>query len=369
MVTIGDTLTLTVHGLARSGAGVAFYEAETKRAVFIPQTAPGDTIRARITKQRKAYYEAELLELLTPSPKRIPPPCDHVGACGACDWLHVAYVEQLAQKERLLRHAFAKRKIPLGTVRIVAGEAYGYRCKVRFPGNGFSARRSNMIVPVTQCRLLHAAFQPLLPERHVKDECWGLDEPTGTITKEAARYRVAGALLTYDPTGFVQSNFGLNRLLVDHLLAIVAETGSRRILELYAGNGNFTIPLAQAPGVTDLVAVEGEASGHRLLAQNLAANGVTARIFHEDVHRFVERTRGRFDAVLLDPPRTGVGPAMARIGRLADTLIYVSCDADALARDLSTLEGFRIADAVLFDLFPQTRHFETVLLLRREPAT
>lgn len=362
MLAIGDRIVLRIEALARSGAGVGFYDADTRRAVFVPRTVPGDEIVARITTQRKVYYEGELLEITTPSATRVEASCPHFGTCGACDWLHVSYPEQLKEKERLLRHAFAKQKIKLGKITVKSGEPYHYRCKVRFPGDGFSARKSNKIVKVSTCELLHPAFKELLPQKHVKGECWGLDEKSGEITQDEARYALNDAsLLTYLPSGFVQSNFAMNKILVDHVVAAIDENS---VLELYAGNGNFTIPLAAK---TAVLAVEGDPDSHALLVKNLKVNGRKARTRFLDVRDFLNSCDEKFDSLLLDPPRSGVGEEITALAALTKKIIYVSCDAETLAREAAVLyrKGFKIVEITLFDLFPQTRHYETVLLLTR----
>ncbi|MCC5914471.1 MAG: 23S rRNA (uracil(1939)-C(5))-methyltransferase RlmD [Balneolaceae bacterium] len=96
----GHTDEFTIESTAFKGKGVAKYDGI---AVFIPNTAPGDKVRARIVKKKKRYREAKLLEILEPSPKRIEPTCSHANVCGGCTWQHLPYEEQTEMKEQHVR--------------------------------------------------------------------------------------------------------------------------------------------------------------------------------------------------------------------------------------------------------------------------
>ncbi|HEY5996949.1 MAG TPA: RsmD family RNA methyltransferase, partial [Candidatus Deferrimicrobiaceae bacterium] len=147
---------------------------------------------------------------------------------------------------------------------------------------------------------------------------------------------------------------------------IVNECGNKggRVLDLYAGAGNFALPVAAAG--CDVVAVEGNDDSFRSLQENIAGNGLSARCraVRSPVERF--RNAGSFDLLLLDPPRTGLSPAaramVERIG--APRIAFVSCDPATLARDLAALSSrFAVRSVSMFDFFPQTHHIETLALL------
>jgi len=96
----GTEVELTVESTAFKGKGVAKYDGI---AVFVPGTAPGDIIKARITRKKKSFREAKVLEILQPSPKRIEPKCSHANVCGGCTWQHLPYTEQVKHKEQHVR--------------------------------------------------------------------------------------------------------------------------------------------------------------------------------------------------------------------------------------------------------------------------
>jgi 23S rRNA (uracil1939-C5)-methyltransferase len=163
------------------------------------------------------------------------------------------------------------------------------------------------------------------------------------------------------------SFFQVNRFLVDDLVRTVcAEENGRLALDLFAGVGLFSIPLAKR--FERVVAVESNPAAVRDLETNMRGKG-TIEVRTTDVERFLERNKERPEFVVLDPPRDGLTPDAAKhLGRLQPARIaYVSCEPPTLARDLAVLAeaGYDLADIHMFDLFPQTFHMETVVRLRR----
>jgi 23S rRNA (uracil1939-C5)-methyltransferase len=163
------------------------------------------------------------------------------------------------------------------------------------------------------------------------------------------------------------SFFQVNRFLIDDLVRTVCDEENRRLaLDLYAGVGLFSIPLAKH--FERVVAVESNPAAVRDLETNMRGLG-TIEVRTADVERFLERNKERPDFVVLDPPRDGLAPdAAKRLGRLQPARIaYVSCEPPTLARDLAVLieAGYDCSEVHLFDLFPQTFHMETVVRLRR----
>jgi 23S rRNA (uracil1939-C5)-methyltransferase len=172
------------------------------------------------------------------------------------------------------------------------------------------------------------------------------------------RYRVSAP-------SFFQVNTPVAQLLVNRVLMDMEPDGARAA-DLYSGVGTFTLPLARR--AKDLCAVEVAGSGIRDLRRNLDTYGLEAQIASGDVARALPEL-GRFDSVVVDPPRGGLGPSVLRavVEASPRTLVYVSCDPATLARDVKGLveQGYRPVSAVPFDLFPQTWHVETVMKLIR----
>lgn len=177
-------------------------------------------------------------------------------------------------------------------------------------------------------------------------------------------------LLAYPPGGFAQVHQRQNVSMLTRIRTLGSFSGTERLLDLYCGNGNFSIPLAA--DVAAVIGVEGSADSVAAAEQNRIDNTVANACFFCDdaaaaVQRFVDENQ-RFDVVLLDPPRAGAGDVVAGIARLQPSrIIYVSCDPSTLARDCGLLAGcgYHVVTSVPVDMFPQTFHIESVTLLYR----
>ncbi len=164
------------------------------------------------------------------------------------------------------------------------------------------------------------------------------------------------------------SFFQTNRLLLEPMIeAALAGLSGARALDLYAGVGLFTVPLAQR--FERVVAVESHAAAATDLAVNVDVAGARVRSYHKTAESFLESASHNWDLVLADPPRTGLSkPVREHLIRLrTPRLVYVSCDPTTLARDVAALaaSGYRLASIHLLDLFPQTFHLETIAHLSR----
>ena len=178
------------------------------------------------------------------------------------------------------------------------------------------------------------------------------------------------------------SFFQVNRFLVEELLKTVVDAAHGKLaLDLYAGVGFFTLPLAKS--FERVVAVDANLAATRDLFANAEQAGVTVTSFNEHAEVFLKKTTERPDFVVLDPPRAGLGAeAAAKLVALdAPEIAYLSCDPSTLARDLAILTGsarkasepaspatrYEIREIHFFDLFPQTFLIEAFVRLRRVP--
>ena len=166
----------------------------------------------------------------------------------------------------------------------------------------------------------------------------------------------------------------MNRFVLDELVGTVIGEGRGRLaLDLFAGVGLFSVPLANR--FERVIAVESNEAAARDLETNLQASGAASpNLRHMTVEAFLEQWRDRPDLVVLDPPRTGV--AARALGRLLkigpEEIVYLSCDPATLARDLAAITGdeqnprdYRISEVHLVDIFPQTYHIEALVRLKR----
>jgi 23S rRNA (uracil1939-C5)-methyltransferase len=178
--------------------------------------------------------------------------------------------------------------------------------------------------------------------------------------------------LEFGPTDFVQVNAAINQAMVARAIELLEIGGTDRVLDLYCGLGNFTLPLARYAGT--VVGVEGEAGLIARARANAQLNGIGNAQFHvADLSVTpdfgIPWMRGGFDQVLLDPPRVGAREVLSAVAHLAPRrVVYISCHTGSLARDLGVLThemGFRLRFAGVLDMFPHTTHVESIAVLDR----
>jgi 23S rRNA (uracil1939-C5)-methyltransferase len=425
---MGDNIELTIASMAYKGYGVA---RDKGQVIFIPFTLPGERVRVAITEVRKDYAFGRCDEIIEPSASRVSPPCPYFGVCGGCQWQHIGAPFQAELKRGILVETLGRlgRLASLPPVSVIpAPSPYGYRIRVRLKAEegriGYHRERSNALVEIEQCLIAHPLVNRILaglrdsvllsgfsgeaaitvspdegkgvlllrsPALELRDlsparsllrrmpDLKGLAIASGGKPvsfgepflhfslrpemegKEAPlRFRVS-------PESFIQINPEQNRALVRTVLDDGAVREGEKVFDLYAGIGNFSLPLAARGAV--VFGIEESGGAVREARWNAEENGLgRCRFVRGKVEEVLrsEQPEGT-GLVVLDPPRAGSREALEAIARLrAGRMVYVSCDPATLARDLRffTDRGFRIERLTLLDLFPQTYHMETVALLR-----
>ncbi len=181
------------------------------------------------------------------------------------------------------------------------------------------------------------------------------------------RERLDGREYAVSGPSFFQVNTALAEAMVRRAIELLGPDGSDRVVDLYAGAGTFTLPLAEYAG--EVIAVESYGPAVRDLRRNLEAGQLWAEVVGGDATREIDDIGGA-DLVLVDPPRTGLAPGVtdALAAMRPRRLVYVSCDPATLARDAAALaeSRMRLVSATPFDLFPQTYHVETMALFEPE---
>ena len=181
-----------------------------------------------------------------------------------------------------------------------------------------------------------------------------------------------GVELRFSPTDFTQVNHGINRMLVRRALALLAPQQNERIADMFCGLGNFTLPIAKCGA--RVVGVEGASSLVERARANAVLNGLTANSEFQFANLFEATPEtlarlGRFDKMLIDPPREGAIALVKALGVEAPRrIVYVSCSPATLARDAAVLvheQGYRLRGAGIANMFPQTSHVESIALFER----
>jgi len=192
-------------------------------------------------------------------------------------------------------------------------------------------------------------------------------------------YRLAAHQLElgFRPTDFVQVNAAINELMIDRAIDLLQLEPGQRVLDLFCGLGNFSLPIAQR--VAEVVGIEGDAGLVARARANAEANGLANLRFigcdlygeFSEIEQLAE-LHGPFDRVLIDPPRSGAQQLVERFDRIAaPRVVYVACSPETLARDLAILverHGYRLRAAGVIDMFPHTAHVESIALLEHRPV-
>lgn len=385
--TLGDRLEVSVERIVPGGAGLA---RGPHGAVLIELGAPGDRLDIEIDSLRGGVARGRIATIVDPSPARVMPPCSWYGACGGCDFQHLSYEAQLDAKEGILVDALERIggiRLDTPVERFSAPNPFGSRSRVELHTDsttgsvGFFERRTNQVVDIEQCLVSRPEIQQAItairssnrarpPSIHLLA---GPDvvcsaPPLPSVEGGAFWLALGGFEYLIHPAGFFQSSLDLLSPLIDR---VVESAGPERRLawDLYSGVGLFSLPLARV--FDEVVGVEVDERATANAIRGAERNAVTnTRFVAADVSKWIDHRRQRSaspDLIVVDPPRTGLGPRLAATlcERPPARLTYVACDPAALARDLKILlsGSLRIADIAIFDLFPQTHHIETVVRL------
>jgi 23S rRNA (uracil1939-C5)-methyltransferase len=390
-----------VEKLVYGGQGLARREG---KVVLAPFVLPGERARVAPERETASLVHAKLVEILEPAAERVAPECPHFMRCGGCHYQHAGYEFQLAQKQAVLGEVLRRvAKTEVSGIAVLSGPPFGYRNRTQWhiAGGriGYHQAGSHRLCAIERCPIsspkLNEALaalrrmirQPRFPQFIRSLEIFTDEEQVQINIRETAGQRVARtffewcaaripgrhvAALDYAAAGEIfrvspQSFFQTNRFLIDKLVETALEgAGGEFAVDLYAGVGLFTLPLARR--FHRVEAVESARSAARDLEFNAARAGLEVAVRQESAARYLEGLAALPDFVLADPPRAGLGrEAVGQLLRLRPPrLAIVSCDPATLARDLQALlgGGYEIEKVTLVDLFPQTYHIETVAHLR-----
>ncbi|WP_283787084.1 23S rRNA (uracil(1939)-C(5))-methyltransferase RlmD [Bermanella sp. WJH001] len=422
-------LDLTIQSLSHEAHGVGRHD---NKVVFVPGALPGEEVKVRLQKQQRHFSQAQLLSIEKASEHRVEPNCPHFERCGACQLQHLASAEQLPYKQENLHQQLTRQlklnEIPWQPP--IESDGFGYRRRARLGVRyrkqldeiiiGFREEAnkhltaidacpvlepllSALITPmqacisqlnakavITQMELIASDQGPIVVLRHLKalqaddqntlkafakqHECLMYlqgDESLECVYPEvemALSYSVSGFELEFQVKDFIQGNAQVNQKMVELAATWLDLKPDETLLDLFAGIGNFSIPLA--PKVTSLLAVEGvgpmvERIKHNAQRHNM--DNITAMALNLDDEELLFRLP-KADAIILDPPRTGAATLMPWLSKQKSRILYIACEPSSLVRDAQPLldAGFRIEKITVMDMFPQTKHVESMALFVKD---
>ena len=394
---IGEILRVEIEKVAHGGHFIARHEGAV---IFVRHAIPGEIVEVRITGLDKSFARGDVIAVIEASPARVNAPCEYAGNCGGCDFQHIAIDKQRELKSEVIAEQFARiSKMEVDVVVEEVSPALHWRTRYAASSNvsgelGFSAIRSNTVIPISSCPVLipDIDFPSLSRERigkskrievaisssgersvAVMDVRKGREEkrPEVTIIEggDFLNYEVSSAegVRNYQvsQSSFWQSNINAPEKLVEAVLDFANLQLGEHLLDLYGGVGLFAgaaLPLIGSQGRIDII--EGSSIATSDARRNFESEA-NVYIHTGDVAKAI-RSVATADVIVLDPPRTGAGkPVIESLVKIKPrAIIYVACDPAALARDTGYLQelGYHLEAIRAFDLFPMTHHIEAVAL-------
>ena len=426
-----------ITSLDYESRGVAKLNGKT---IFVNNALPQEIVQIRITQDKAHFAEAQVEQIVQPSPYRRAPACPHYGDCGGCTMQHVEFTAQVAMKQRVFEEQLQRigKVQPESLLPPVYGTPWHYRSRTRLAVHtsangkvvlGYQAKRSHKIVGINQCLLLpehvsgclgiiHDALQDMVnvqPKVGIRSveisvgegvtavnivsqkrqpenvlcalsgclnrgaggkTVWQVWQQIGSLKPQAVSPKDApplcfrlpefGLTMPFQLGDFTQVNLPLNEIMVARAVRYLDPQPHERIADLFCGLGNFTLPLATR--AAEVVGIEGSAALTQRAIANARANGLhNAQFATADLFTTTPETLaalGRFDKMLLDPPRAGAYAVVQALQApyLPQRIVYISCNPATFARDAAVLvgKGYRFKTAGMMNLFPQTSHVEAI---------
>lgn len=361
--------------------------------VFASYGIPGEEVEVELAEEKTSFARGRVVNVLEPAQSRVEPPCPYFGECGGCQWQHIDYGTQLELKRSMLAHVLRRigRFEDPAVPPVLPSQEWEYRNQARFSAKpsgllGFNRYHTHRLLPVDDCRLMHPAINDTL--RQLQGRWKGVKHQV--IVRHGLR---TGRLLIYPKAPFpdvqsgqdgleeevlgrrfwvpTQAFFQVNTRQTDTLTRLVLEMleplEHHTVVDAYCGVGTFALLLSARAG--RVIGIEESKSAIKAAKRNLQP-GEPAEFIAGKVEEVLPRLPEGVDGVILDPPRAGCHPAVleAVLRMRPRRVVYVSCEPSTLARDLRTLcdGGYGIARLQPVDMFPQTYHLETAVLLAPE---
>lgn len=399
------------------------------KTVFVPYAIPGEKLEVEIISEERDYSKAKIVNVVEPSPHRVEPFCPLYTQCGGCNMQHISSEYQKELRMQILRDAFEREGVSAGEIKAISGNDTGYRSRFQFHNGGLMGRRSNEIVRLQKCPCATDEINHYLkevPENerplgrvHVfgssnitsipegfdklviaeqpdesKNKNWKKQPPkqqqrtpSGAKLKKQkkikARYEgtntedqlpctisLCGKNITFDVKGFFQSNMGV---LEKAIPIVTGGLEGKNVLDMYSGCGTFSVFLKDS--FENITLVEHNKGALVYAEQNLAGTkhesfGVSGEVWVKyHAQNCIDRN-GSFDAVVIDPPRSGMEKAVCQWLQSSNIpeIRSVSCDIATHARDIKFLlrAGYILKELYLLDFYPQTGHIESLAILQHE---
>ncbi|MDI6700663.1 MAG: 23S rRNA (uracil(1939)-C(5))-methyltransferase RlmD [bacterium] len=406
---------IKIEKIVSDGRGIGRHEG---KVFFVKDVIPDEVVEVKILKEKKSFTEGEIISIIKKSPYRITPPCKYFKECGGCYFQHIDYRYHKIIKTEILRELLrmnSKISYQEG-IEFVESIPYNYRNKVTLrvneSGLSYLKEKSNQFVNIDSCMIVNEKingvieklnrmnlYQNFIKKVNIRISKSGkilltfyteISEITNLtldlesldvdniilFLKDEKPLYVKGKgelvnlidenIFHFSHSNFLQVNDNIAEKLYSYLQSVIKN--GETLLDLYSGIGIYSIIFNRI--FKNIYSVEGNQSSVHFQRKNIKEN----RIKNVSViNRFIDSTfkignDKLFDTVILDPPREGVDKIFLKslLPKIKDQLIYISCDPSTLTRDINLIKDeFFISEIKIFDMFPQTKHFETVVIFER----
>lgn len=344
---------LQIQDVAFGGKGVA---RDKGKAVFVPFTIEGELITAKVVREKKQFAEAELIELLEPSPHRVAPECPYFGRCGGCSYQHISYEHQLELKGKQVEQAMRRigRLLEPSMRPIIPSPLpYGYRNRITVHAEdnvvGFYRRDVHQLMDIERCPIA----APAVNEALARLRAGRARDGHYTLRAQAG------------PRVFAQTNDAVAEALAD-LIAGTLPREAKLLIDAFCGAGFFTKRLG--PQFERVVGIDWDRFAIEAAQKDAGANeAYISGDVTTELGWLLQQSDLVSTALIVDPPATGLSAEMRRaiLETPPHTMIYVSCNPPTLARDLAELQQrFAVISITPLDMFPQTAEIEVAVHLR-----
>ena len=386
-------LELEITAITNLGMGIAKVN---DWVVMVPFVIPGEKVKARIFRNHKNYSEADLIEILTPSPNRINPNCEYFTSCGGCQYQHMDYSAQLEMKQRHVQETLRKIggietevKLPLHSE-----HTFQYRSKLtphhNKPRNGelgpigfLAFGQRNRLVDIPHCKIATDAINEQLTTERERSQKFAASgklkkgatlllrdvmEGVETDHRKIVTERVKEKIFQFKAGDFFQNNPYVLPQMVDHVISEAKQGGLPYLIDAYCGSGLFSI--SGASQFEKCIGIEISETSIKWARANAQLNQLTNCSFQvgdaKEIFEVVEFPADQC-VLIIDPPRKGCDQVfLDQVAAFKPArIVYVSCDPATQARDLKILTGmgYQLGTIQPVDLFPQTRHIENIATL------
>ncbi|MCR4626651.1 MAG: TRAM domain-containing protein [Treponema sp.] len=394
--------------MVSGGDCIGSYEGKT---VFIPYAIPGEKLEVEITDSKRDYDNSKIVKILEPSVHRVNPICPLYQTCGGCNMMHIDADFQTELRKELLKSSFARENIEVPEIKAVTGNSTGYRSRFQLHDGGLSMKHSNEIVKIDECPVATKEINEYLSSTPLEKRPKGRIHIFGgscVVSENAAKVIIArqsekqaeketvikngkrkvkrvvnryfsgtvlepsniatvlvnGKKISFDVQGFFQSNIEVLEKAVN---LVCKGLSGKNVLDMYSGAGTFSVFLADKFEKVTMVEHNRDAmvfAEMNMAGKNHVSYGLSGAKWIKENAPSVISAQGVFDAVVIDPPRSGMEKEVCQW--LCKThpkyIRSVSCDAATHARDSAWLikAGYRLTELYLLDFYPQTAHIESL---------